>query len=202
MLDEAAGPVGLRDIASQVDVKWAKIELALKQLDVEGVVRRVKGQSYERTLAAWAYPHERVQSVTDARRFEQQLMFDYAETTGCRMRFLTDLLDDNLGQGCGICDNCRNEFIQPSTSTQLIAAAEAFLRNRPLTGWLRRSPFPTCSLSNAPSIGHHRSKCRTAHIRRPTSQVLSRSASRHSADRFSSSTISSILDGLSTRSGG
>ena len=133
VLDEAAGPVGLRDIASKVDVKWAKIELALKQLDVEGVVRRVKGQSYERTLAAWAYPHERVQSVTDARRFEQQLMFDYAETTGCRMRFLTDLLDDNLGQGCGICDNCRNEFIQPSTSTQLIAAAEAFLRNRPLT---------------------------------------------------------------------
>jgi ATP-dependent DNA helicase RecQ len=122
----------LRDIASQVDVKWAKIELALKQLDVEGVVRRVKGQSYERTLAAWAYPHDRIQSVTDARRFEQQLMFDYAETTGCRMRFLTDLLDDDLGQGCGICDNCRNEFIQPSTSTQLIAAAEAFLRNRPL----------------------------------------------------------------------
>jgi ATP-dependent DNA helicase RecQ len=132
VLDEAAGPVSLRDIASQVDVKWTKIELALKQLDVEGVVRRVKGQSYERTLAAWAYPHDRIQAVTDARRFEQQLMFDYAETTGCRMRFLTDLLDDDLGQGCGICDNCRNEFIRPSTSTHLIAAAEAFLRNRPL----------------------------------------------------------------------
>ena len=66
VLDETRGPVSFRDIAADVDVKWTKIELVLKQLDVEGVVRRVKGQSYERTLASWEYPHDRVAAVTDA----------------------------------------------------------------------------------------------------------------------------------------
>jgi ATP-dependent DNA helicase RecQ len=118
------------------------LELVLKQLDVEGVVRRVKGQAYERTLAPWTYPHERVTGVTDARRWEQQLMFDYAETTGCRMRFLTDLLDDDVTGGCGICDNCRGEFLQPSTSPGLIAQAETFLRNRPLMIEPRKQGIP------------------------------------------------------------
>ena len=142
ILDEAAGAVSLRDIAANVDVKWTQIELVLKQLDVEGVVRRVKGQSYERTLAPWTYPHERVAGVTDARRFEQQLMFDYAETSGCRMRFLTDLLDDDMAGGCGICDNCRGEMLQPSTSATLIADAESFLRNRPLMIEPRKQGIP------------------------------------------------------------
>lgn len=142
ILDEAAGPVSLRDIAANVDVKWTQIELVLKQLDVEGVVRRVKGQSYERTLTPWTYPHERVAGVTDARRWEQQLMFDYAETSGCRMRFLTDLLDDEMTGGCGICDNCRGELLQPSTSTTLIADAESFLRNRPLMIEPRKQGIP------------------------------------------------------------
>lgn len=142
ILDEAAGPVSLRDIAANVDVKWTQIELVLKQLDVEGVVRRVKGQSYERTLTAWTYPHERVAGVTDARRFEQQLMFDYADTSGCRMRFLTDLLDDEMAGGCGICDNCRGVMLQPSTSPTLIADAESFLRNRPLMIEPRKQGIP------------------------------------------------------------
>jgi ATP-dependent DNA helicase RecQ len=142
ILDEAAGPVSLRDIAANVDVKWTQIELVLKQLDVEGVVRRVKGQSYERTLTPWTYPHERVAGVTDARRWEQQLMFDYADTSGCRMRFLTDLLDDDMAGGCGICDNCRGEMLQPSTSPTLIADAEAFLRNRPLMIEPRKQSIP------------------------------------------------------------
>lgn len=142
ILDAAAGPVSLRDIATNVDVKWTQIELVLKQLDVEGVVRRVKGQSYERTLTPWIYPHERVAGVTDARRWEQQLMFDYADTSGCRMRFLTDLLDDDMAGGCGICDNCRGEMLQPSTSSTLIADAEAFLRNRPLMIEPRKQSIP------------------------------------------------------------
>ena len=142
ILDDAAGPVSLRDIAAHVDVKWTQIELVLKQLDVEGVVRRVKGQSYERTLAAWTYPHNRVAGVTDARRFEQQLMFDYAETSGCRMRFLTDLLDDDMAGGCGICDNCSGERLAGSTSASLIAEAETFLRNRPLMIEPRKQGIP------------------------------------------------------------
>jgi ATP-dependent DNA helicase RecQ len=69
-------------------------------------------------------------------------MFDYADTSGCRMRFLTDLLDDDMAGGCGICDNCRGEMLQPSTSSTLIADAEAFLRNRPLMIEPRKQSIP------------------------------------------------------------
>jgi ATP-dependent DNA helicase RecQ len=107
ILDAAGGPVGIRDIAAEVNLTWGDIESILKQLDVEGAVRRIKGQSYERTPQPWMYPTERVENVTQARRLEQQLMRDYAETSGCRMQFLTALLDDPAEQPCGICDNCR-----------------------------------------------------------------------------------------------
>jgi ATP-dependent DNA helicase RecQ len=107
VVDAAGGPIGLRDITAEVNIKWGDLEAILKQLDVEGVVRRIKGQSYERTDAVWVYPTERVDGVTQARRFEQQLMLDYAETSGCRMQFLTELLDDPAEEPCGICDNCR-----------------------------------------------------------------------------------------------
>nr|NKB40648.1 RecQ family ATP-dependent DNA helicase [Ilumatobacter sp.] len=45
ILDAAGGPVGLRDIATEVNLTWGDIESILKQLDVEGTVRRIKGQS-------------------------------------------------------------------------------------------------------------------------------------------------------------
>jgi len=150
ILDAAGGPVGLRDIASEVNLTWGDIESILKQLDVEGAVRRIKGQSYERTSRPWVYPTERVENVTQARRFEQQLMRDYAETSGCRMQFLTALLDDPASDPCGICDNCRRtEHVLNGGSaidaladggvfaafdpdpTDLERAAD-FLRNRPI----------------------------------------------------------------------
>ena len=121
-----------------------------KQLDVEGTVRRIKGQSYERTDRPWEYPTERVENVTEARRFEQQLMRDYAETSGCRMQFLTALLDDPADEPCGICDNCRRtgrivdgeSAIDVLTDSGVFAPfdpdpseltrAGDFLRNRPI----------------------------------------------------------------------
>jgi ATP-dependent DNA helicase RecQ len=59
-------------------------------------------------------------------------MREYLETTRCRMQFLTDLLDDPARDPCGICDNCTGESAAVELSTDLLAAAEAFLRNRPL----------------------------------------------------------------------
>ena len=150
VLDGAGGPVGIRDIAAEVNLTWGDIESILKQLDVEGTVRRIKGQSYQRTEQPWEYPAERVENVTQARRFEQQLMRDYAETSGCRMQFLTALLDDPAEEPCGICDNCRRttrvvdgaSAIDVLTDTGVFAPFEPdpvdlkraadFLRNRPI----------------------------------------------------------------------
>ena len=40
-------------------MKRSDVELVLKQLTVEGVLRRLSGQTYERTLKPWAYPAQR-----------------------------------------------------------------------------------------------------------------------------------------------
>jgi ATP-dependent DNA helicase RecQ len=150
VLTTAGGPIGMRDIAAEINIKWGDLESILKQLDVEGTVRRIKGQSYERTSQAWVYPTERVGNVTEARKFEQQLMRDYAETSGCRMQFLTELLDDPEADPCGICDNCRRAgrisegasaidalvgsgvFAPFDPTPAALTRAADFLRNRPI----------------------------------------------------------------------
>ncbi|MBG7605925.1 MAG: RecQ family ATP-dependent DNA helicase [Actinobacteria bacterium] len=131
-LNDAEGAVSLRSLTQLVDLKQTKIELILKQLDVHGAVRRVKSQTFERTLQPWSYPTERVESVTAARQHEQQLMFEYVATEQCRMKFLTDLLDDPTGDPCGVCDNCTGNPVPNELPLELVQEADAFLRRRPL----------------------------------------------------------------------
>ncbi len=167
VLDAAGGPVGIRDIAAEVNLTWGDIESILKQLDVEGTVRRIKGQSYERTDRPWDYPTERVENVTQARRFEQQLMRDYAETSGCRMQFLTALLDDPADDPCGICDNCRRTGRVVDGVSAIAALADTgvfapfdpdpsdlhraadFLRNRPIVLPPKQQGIPAGERSEA-----------------------------------------------------
>ena len=169
VLESGSGPIGLRDIAAQVNLTWGDIESILKQLDVEGTVKRTKGQSYERTDQPWTYPTERVDNVTQARRFEQQLMRDYAETSGCRMQFLTALLDDPADAPCGICDNCRRTarvvagesaaavltdsgvFAPFEPDPAALTRAGDFLRNRPIVLAPKKQGIPNDERSE---VGH------------------------------------------------
>lgn len=60
-------------------------------------------------------------------------MVDYfTTTTDCRMLFLARLLDDQETQQCGICDNCTDATPDEPLSAEEVAAAESFLRKRPL----------------------------------------------------------------------
>ncbi len=126
------GPVPALRVQNMVNVSWGMLELVLKQLDVDGALRRTAGQTYERTLQPWDYPTTRVEQVTAARRREQQAMVDYCTTTDCRMRFLANLLDDPSVEPCGICDNCRGASDHRELQVELLAAAERFLRERPI----------------------------------------------------------------------
>ncbi|MFP5488720.1 MAG: RecQ family ATP-dependent DNA helicase, partial [Acidimicrobiia bacterium] len=126
------GPVSLIRVQNKVNVRIGVLELVVKQLDVDGVVVRVGGQTYERTDEPWAYPASRVDQVTAARRAEQQAMVDYFHTTDCRMRFIANLLDDPSAGDCGICDNCTGTSAHRELSVELVAAAETFLRKRPI----------------------------------------------------------------------
>jgi ATP-dependent DNA helicase RecQ len=79
--DSFDGPVPLMRIQVKLNVRIGVLELVVKQLDVDGVLERVSGTSYPRSLQAWTYPASRVEAVTMERRLEQQAMVDYFHTT-------------------------------------------------------------------------------------------------------------------------
>ena len=130
--DSFDGPASLIAVQMQVNVKIGVLELIVKQLDVDGVLERVGATTYQRTLQPWEYPAARVNQVTAARRAEQQGMVDYFHTTGCRMRFIANLLDDPSAGDCGICDNCTGIGAGRELALELVAEAERFLRRRPI----------------------------------------------------------------------
>jgi ATP-dependent DNA helicase RecQ len=130
--DSFDGPVPLMRIQVKLNVKIGTLELVVKQLDVDGVLERVSGTSYQRTLQPWIYPANRVEAVTAERRLEQLSMVDYFHTTECRMRFIANLLDDPASDDCGICDNCTSDADGHMPSVELTAAAERFLLSRPI----------------------------------------------------------------------
>ena len=88
-------------------------------------------------------------------------MLDYAETSGCRMQFLTELLDDPAQEPCGICDNCRRvgrlaaggSAIDSLTDSGVFAPFEPdrsdldraahFLRSRPIVLAPKKMGVPT-----------------------------------------------------------
>jgi ATP-dependent DNA helicase RecQ len=129
VFDRANGPVTLSGVEHDVNLKRGRIELVLKQLAVEGVLERKKGQTYQRTLKAWAYPTKRVQSVTAARRAEQQVMRDYITGRDCRMQTLARVLDDPDPQPCGCCDRCAEPRFRSTIDADLVEAAQRFLRH-------------------------------------------------------------------------
>ena len=162
----AAGPVTLGRVLEGVNMKRGEVELVLKQLTVEGVLRRLSGQMYERTLKPWVYPTQRVQAVTADRRREQDQMTTYATGGMCRMEFLATVLDDPQPHPCGECDRCSGERYRVALDESLVAAARRFLRggyvvieprkrklNRPLAEGLLLEQGRALCLWNDPGWG-------------------------------------------------
>lgn len=128
VFEYAAGPVTLGRVLEQVNLRRGDAELVLKQLTVAGVLRRLAGQTYERTLRPWTYPTERVAAVTADRRAEQEQMTDYATGDRCRMEFLANVLDDPAPRACGVCDVCSGRQFDLELDPALVAEATRFVR--------------------------------------------------------------------------
>ena len=112
-LSDAAKPLSTVALEAIVDIRRTRLELLLKVLDVDGAVQRVPG-GWAATGAPWAYDAERYTRVSEAREREQQLMLDYERTTGCRMAFLQECLDDESAEPCGRCDTCAGPWFDAS----------------------------------------------------------------------------------------
>jgi ATP-dependent DNA helicase RecQ len=126
-LADASGPMSLPALEPRVDLSRSRLEVVLKVLDVDGVVRRERG-GWVSLGENWAYDSERYAHVAEARVTEQQAMLDYQATDGCRMEFLLRQLDDPHATQCGRCDNCTGTTWDTEVSADAAAEARDRLR--------------------------------------------------------------------------
>jgi ATP-dependent DNA helicase RecQ len=108
-LDGAGRPMSTAVLETAADVSRTRLELLLKVLDVDGAVNRVSG-GWVATGEPWEYDAERYARVAATRRSEARAMLAYQSTAGCRMRFLTEALDDPAAADCGTCDRCTESW--------------------------------------------------------------------------------------------
>ncbi|HEY5320141.1 MAG TPA: DEAD/DEAH box helicase [Galbitalea sp.] len=98
-------PMSTPALEARVNIRRTPLELLLKVLDVDGVVKRVQG-GWISTGHPWTYDRERYERIAAERVAEQQHMIEYERTDGCRMEYLQRSLDDGTAAPCGRCDNC------------------------------------------------------------------------------------------------
>lgn len=139
-------PVSTPKLENAVDLSRTRIDQALKVLDVDGAVTRVKG-GWVSTGSPWAYDHERYDGLAGAREREQDLMLAYETTDACRMVFLRRELDDpTIGEGerCGRCDNCTGNHLSADVDPVLVERIDARLQ-APGVPLSQRKMWPTGS---------------------------------------------------------
>lgn len=139
---ERHGPCGLAELESMVNLRRGRLEALLKVLDVEGAVDR-DGSAWFRTDRPWSYDEDRYAALAAARSAEQAAMVDYQATTGCRLRFLRQQLDDPGATDCGRCDNCTSTPVDVEVDAEAVASARGQLRRavvviEPRKQWPRR----------------------------------------------------------------
>ncbi|HET6209520.1 MAG TPA: helicase-related protein, partial [Jatrophihabitans sp.] len=127
VLDEAGRPLSTAALETRVELSRSRLETMLKVLDVDGAVRRVRG-GWTGTGLDWSYDAQRYATVHQVRRDEQQAMRDYQQTSGCRMRFLREQLDDPLAADCGRCDNCGGLTLSAEVAETALDQADGALR--------------------------------------------------------------------------
>jgi ATP-dependent DNA helicase RecQ len=122
VLDQAGRPLSTAALETRVEMSRSRLEMMLKVLDVDGAVRRVSG-GWTATGTPWAYDADRYARVAAERAREQQAMLGYLSTSGCRMEYLRQQLDDPAAEPCGRCDNCTGRHWPATVSADGQAAA-------------------------------------------------------------------------------
>lgn len=111
-------PLSTSVLENVVDLSRGRLEHMLKVLDVDGAVKRVDG-GWVATGEPWQHDSARYARVAQAREDEQTSMLQYIATSGCRLEYLRQCLDDQLANPCGRCDICvgtrLSTAIEPAT---------------------------------------------------------------------------------------
>ncbi|CAN5802585.1 RecQ family ATP-dependent DNA helicase [soil metagenome] len=145
--DAAGGPMSTAELETRVELRRSRLEAMLKVLDVDGVVRRVRG-GWRATGADWVYDQQRYARVAATRAAEADAMVAYASTDGCRLAYLRRALDDpqldgrsDIDARCGRCDRCGGLQLSAQVDEGELAAARRRLE-RPGVGVDPRRMWP------------------------------------------------------------
>lgn len=117
-------------LLEHVNMQPSRLDGTLKILEVEQAIYR-DDRRWFRSAAAWEYPRDRIESVNEHRRREQQAMAGYVTTDACLMAYLRTELDDDAAP-CGRCGNCAGDPLDPTVNATLTAVAHDFIRLQPI----------------------------------------------------------------------
>src|SRR5260370_40616408 len=109
------------------NVTRGQLDQALKQLELDGALAKSGGR-WTRTGEPWLADEERIARVTATRRAELEQMQAYVTTDGCRMAFLTGLLDDPATGRCSRCANDVGKGMPHAVDPVRVRAAIDYLR--------------------------------------------------------------------------
>ncbi|MBA2380668.1 MAG: RecQ family ATP-dependent DNA helicase [Chloroflexi bacterium] len=127
VLERAGGGLSLGSLQREVNLSRGQLDQALKLLELDGAVEKIRGL-YARTAAPWQPDEERIARVIATRELELAQMRTYVTYAGCRMEYLTRLLDDPAAGPCGRCANDVGKGMPHSVDATLVQAAIDFLR--------------------------------------------------------------------------
>lgn len=127
VLAESGSALSTVALEARVDLRRTPLELLLKVLAVDGAVERVGG-GWRSTGRPWIYDADRYARIAEARVDEQDSMVIYQDTAGCRMEYITAVLDDESARACGRCDNCAGRWFPADVAAAAADAAGQTLR--------------------------------------------------------------------------
>ncbi|HKJ36804.1 MAG TPA: RecQ family ATP-dependent DNA helicase [Solirubrobacterales bacterium] len=138
LIEGSPRPVSVGELMGDVNLGKARLGLMLKQLEVEGALRKV-GSKWQRSGRDWTYDEERIRAVTEARRSEQSAMEAYGTDGRCLMQALRVELDDPGAEPCGRCAVCTEPRYDGELDRDLGLRAIAMIRDRAVEIEPRRS---------------------------------------------------------------
>jgi ATP-dependent DNA helicase RecQ len=141
---EAVESATLGGLQRAVNLSRGQIDQALKLLELDGAVAKTGGR-YVRTPIPWQPDEERIDRVVATRQLELEQMRTYVTYGGCRMEYLTRLLDDPAAVPCGRCANDLGRGMPHQVDPEVVHAAVAFLRRslraiEPRKRWVESDP--------------------------------------------------------------
>ena len=130
-LEAAAEPMSWAMLAGAVNIPPARILLALKALELDGVVAH-HASRYARADGQhnWRPDDARRRHVLEIRREERARVLEYARSRRCLMQFLVEELDGRMDEPCGRCASCAGGLLPERTGFFGRRGAAEFLKGQ------------------------------------------------------------------------